>query len=122
MQNVSELPEVNLSYKKHGANIYLNIEGKEEDIDRYFIFLVNYGGCPSCKEDEDIYNKLIWNSSTKAYLQLTPKALLSAYQAYWFVYLVINNSLSDKDAEKESLQRAKKSILSISEEDRISFR
>ena len=84
---IPQLPNVRLSQERYGANIILGIEGQKAEIERFFIFLHNYGGTPRDGELE-------WLNDEFAKLQTDTERLFNAYYAYHYIYLTVNERIN----------------------------
>lgn len=106
------LPKVQLCFKTYGANIILGMKGNEEDIEKYFIFLSNYGAVPHEGELE-------WINPAFAKIQLSQKSLIKAYDAYFYVYYVTNYNYTESNAQKIADKESKKFWLELSQSEDI---
>ena len=100
---IPQLPKVRLSQERYGANIILGIEGQKAEIERFFIFLHNYGGTPRDCELE-------WLNDEFAKLQTDEERLFNAYYAYNYIYLTVNERINSHVADGKSKHIAKETI------------
>jgi len=103
---VASLPEVKLIKEVFGANIVLGIlSPQQENIERFFNFLCNYGATPYGCELE-------WMNENRTFakIQLDEDKLFSAFQTYYYIYNKYNLGFDDNRAEKSSRRDAAEAV------------
>lgn len=111
---ISDLPEVSLTKRKYGANIFLGISSdKKENIERFFLFLHNYGAAPEGSELE-------WpdeNNENFARLQLTETKLIKGYNTYLFLINKYNHKYNTKKSEEIARREAREIVKNIRDDE-----